>query len=154
MPVGRPSTITERHVETARRISEIGGALTTIASACKVPLRTVQRWVEVGKKGTGSDLHDAFWRAIQEGHANAEIRAIERITESQDSRDAQWWLTHHPTTRDTWSDAAAERRAVAAAMAPVAKALATLPPEQRQALILAIKAEGGSLPEADDDADG
>jgi hypothetical protein len=150
---GRPSTITERHVETARRIAEIGGALPTVANACKVPLRTVERWVEVAKKGTGSDLHDAFWRAIQEGHGNAEIRAIERITESQDPRDAQWWLTHHPTTRDTWSDAAAERRAVTAAMQPVIRAIAGLPPEQRQSLILAIRAEGGSLPEGEDEPD-
>jgi hypothetical protein len=137
----------------ARRIAEAGGALPTISNACKTPLRTVQGWIEKAKYGKGSDLHNAFWRAIQEGHAEAEIRAIERITSSMDPRDAQWWLTHHPTTRDTWSDAAAERRAVAAAMAPVAKALATLPPEQRLNLVLAIEAEGGSLPDPDDDAD-
>jgi hypothetical protein len=38
-------------------------------------------------------------------------------------------------------------------MAPVAKALQTLPPEQRESLILAIEAEGGRLPEADSEPD-
>lgn len=118
-----------------------------------MPLSTVKLWMQRAKAGTGSELDNAFLAAIQEGRAKAELRAVERITAFDDSRDAQWWLTHHPTTRDTWSDAAAERRAVNAALAPVAKALAALPPEQRQNLILAIQAEGGSLPEPDHDSD-
>jgi len=105
------------------------------------------------REGTGSELDNAFLAAIQEGRHKAEIRAIGIITGSEDPRDAQWWLTHNPTTRETWSDAAAERRAVAAAMAPISRALATLPPEQRLSLTLAIEAEGGSLPEADDETD-
>lgn len=140
-------------VDIALDVAEKGGALATVARACRTPLRTVQNWIEKAKSGTGSDLHDAFWHAIQEGRHRAEIRAISIITGSEDPRDAQWWLTHNPTTRDTWSDAAAERRAVAAAMAPVAKALQTLPPEQRESLILAIEAEGGRLPEADSEPD-
>lgn len=150
---GRPSTITAQHVEIALRVTEQGGALATVARACQVPLRTVEHWVEKAKKGTGSDLQNDFWRAIQTGRSHAEIRALRIVTGSEDPRDAQWWLTHNPTTRDTWSDAAAERRAVAAAMQPVAKALATLPPEQRQSLILTIRAEGGDLPEADDETE-
>lgn len=105
------------------------------------------------RQGTGSALDNAFLAAIQEGQHQAEIRAIGIVTGSLDPRDAQWWLTHHPTTRDTWSDAAAERRAVTAAMQPVIRALASLPPDQRQTLILAIEAEGGRLPEADDQPD-
>lgn len=153
MPAGRPSTLTPELVDIAFSVSEKGGALATVARACHTPLRTVQGWIEKAKSGTGSELHDAFLHAIQEGRHRAEIRAIGIITGSEDPRDAQWWLTHNPTTRETWSDAAAERRAVTAAMAPVIKALGTLPPEQRQSLILAIEAEGGRLPEADDEPD-
>lgn len=154
VPAGRPSTLTTEHVEIARSVSEKGGALATVARACSTPLSTVKNWIQSAKHGSGSELHAAFWAAIQEGRHKAEIRAIQIITGSEEPRDAQWWLTHNPTTRDTWSDAAAERRAVAAAMQPVIKALATLPPEQRQSLILAIEAEGGRLAEAGDDADG
>ena len=74
----------------------------------------------------------------------AEIRAIQRVTESQDPRDAQWWLTHHPTTRDDWSDAAAERRTERRTMATVLEAVAAagLTPEQEQALLLQMQARG------------
>lgn len=153
MPAGRPSTITHEHVEIARVVSSKGGALATVARACGTSLTSVKRWIQTAKEGLGSDLHADFWAAIQEGQHQAEIRALGIITGSEEPRDAQWWLTHHPTTRNTWSDAAAERRAVNAALAPVAKALAALPPEQRQNLILAIQAEGGSLPEPDHDFD-
>lgn len=151
MPAGRPSSLADEHVEIARSICEKGGALTTVARACKTSPSSVKRWIQAAKDGTGTELHARFWAAIQEGQHQAEIKAIERITESKDPRDAQWWLTHHPTTRDTWSDAAAERRAVTAAMQPVIKAIQTLPPEQQQSLILAIRAEGGALPETDDE---
>lgn len=154
MPGGRPSKLIPEYVEIARRVSEQGGAFPTVARACSTSVSTVKRWVQQAKEGLGSDLHVEFWNAIQEGRSKAEIRALQIITGSDDPRDAQWWLTHNPTTRDTWSDAAAERRAVTAAMQPVIKALMTLPPEQRQSLILAIEAEGGRLLEADDESDG
>ena len=151
---GRPSTITAEHVEIARTVTEQGGALATVARACGTPLSTVKLWMQRAQQGAGSDLDNAFLAAIQEGRSKAEIRALRIVTGSEDPRDAQWWLTHNPTTRNTWSDAAAERRAVTAAMQPVIKALMTLPPEQRESLILAIEAEGGRLPEADDESDG
>ena len=144
MPAGRPSTLTPEHVEIARRVSETGGALATVATACRTPLRTVQHWIEKAKDGTGSELHDAFWRAIQDGHHEAEIRAIARITESMDPRDAQWWLTHHPATRDTWSDAAATRREVQATLQTVVQAIqgSDLTPEQQDHLLLRMQAAG------------
>ena len=151
VPAGRPSTLTADLVDIAYSVSEKGGALTTVARACKTPLSTVKLWMKRAREGSGSDLDNAFLAAIEEGRHKAEIRAIGIITGSEDPRSAQWWLTHNPVTRETWSDAAAERRAVAAAMAPVSKALATLAPEQRLSLILAIEAEGGRLPELDDE---
>lgn len=141
---GRPSTLTPEMVDIALDVSEKGGALTTVARACGTPLRTVQGWIEKAKDGTGSDLHDAFWRAIQDGRHRAEIRAICIITRSQDPRDAQWWLTHNPTTRDTWSDAAAIRREVQATLQTVAQTIQSsdLTPEQQDHLLLRMQAAG------------
>lgn len=151
MPAGRPSTLTPEHVEIARSVTEQGGALSTVASACGTPLRTVQSWLTQAKAGEGSDLHQAFLRAIQEGHHEAEIRALKIITGSKDPRDAQWWLTHNPTTRDTWSDAAAERRAVQRTLGNVVAAIesANLPDDQRTRLLLNLQAQGLGVPDAD-----
>ena len=151
MPAGRPSTLTAEHVEIAYRVSEKGGALATVARACGIPLRTVQNWIEKAKAGTGSDLHNAFWRSIQDGRSRAEIRAIGIITGSEDPRDAQWWLTHNPTTRETWSDAAAERRAVQQTLSTVVAGIdaAGLTDEQRTRLLLTLQAQGLGLPNAD-----
>ena len=145
MPAGRPSTLTAEHVEIAYRVSEKGGALATVARACGIPLRTVQNWIEKAKAGTGSDLHNAFWRSIQDGRSRAEIRAIGIITGSEDPRDAQWWLTHNPTTRETWSDAAAERRAVQRSQdrtIAVLEAAPELTNEQRRMLFARLAAAG------------
>ena len=59
-------------------------------------------------------------------------------------QDAQWWLTHHPTTRDTWSDAAATRREVSRVMAEVCAAIETsgLSAEEQTRLLLALQARG------------
>jgi hypothetical protein len=148
VPAGRPSTLTAEHVEIARAVTEAGGALTTVATACKTPLRTVQSWLTQAKAGEGSELHQAFLRAIQEGQHAAEIRALKTITGSLDPRDAQWWLTHNPSTRDTWSDAAAERRAVQRTLADVVQAIdATgLTDEQRTRLLLTMQAQGIGVP--------
>ena len=144
MPAGRPLTLTSEHVEIAREVTGHGGALPTVASACRTPLRTVQSWLTQAKAGEGSDLHQAFLRAIQEGQHAAEIRALKIITGSEDPRDAQWWLTHNPSTRDTWSDAAAERRAVGQCLSQVVAAIesANLPDDQRTRLLLNLQAQG------------
>lgn len=144
MPAGRPSTLTAEHVEIARTVAEQGGALSTVATACNTPLRTVQSWLTQAKAGEGSELHQAFLRAIQEGQHVAEIRALQIITGSLDPRDAQWWLTHNPSTRDTWSDAAAERRAVQRTLGSVVAAIeaADLSDDQRTRLLLNLQAQG------------
>jgi hypothetical protein len=132
-------------VDIAFDVSEKGGALTTVARACGTPLRTVQSWIEKAKDGTGSQLHYAFLRAIQDGRYRAEIRAIGIITGSEDPRDAQWWLTHNPSTRETWSDAAAERRAVQRSQdrtIAVLEAAPELTSEQRRILFARLAAAG------------
>lgn len=145
---GRPSTLTAEHVQTAYSVSKQGGALATVARACGTPLRTVQGWIEKAKGGSGSELHDAFWRAIQDGRHLAEMRAIGIITGSEDPRDAQWWLTHNPTTRDTWSDAAATRREVQAVLSTVVQTIqaSDLTPEQQDHLLLRMQAAGLGAP--------
>jgi hypothetical protein len=144
MPAGRPLTLTAEHVEIARKVTSQGGALPTVANACRVPYRTVQSWVTQATRGEGSELHQSFLRAIQEGQHEAEIRALQIITGSEDPRDAQWWLTHNPSTRDTWSDAAAERRAVQRTLTGVVAAIdaAGLSDDQRTRLLLTMQAQG------------
>ncbi len=111
-------------------------------------------WMQRAEKETGSKYESAFLQAIQEGNHAAEIRALEVITGANrsilapDPRDARWWLTHNPTTRETWSDAASERRAVQRAMAGVVTAIdgAGLTDDQRMRLLLGIQAQGIGVP--------
>ncbi len=145
---------TAKHVETARRVTAAGGALSTVAGACGVALSTVMLWMQRAEKETGSKYEIAFLQAIQEGNHAAEIRALEVITGANrsilapDPSDARWWLTHNPTTRDQWSDAASERRAVQRAMAGVVTAIegAGLTDDQRMRLLLGIQALGIGVP--------
>lgn len=154
MPAGRPSTITSDHVEIARNVSSMGGALATVARACNTPLSTVKLWMQRARQGTGSALDNAFLAAIQEGQHQAEIRALGIITGSKEPGDAKWWLTHHPTTRDTWSDAAAERRTERKTVATVLEAVAAagLPADLERNLLLQMQARG--LGAAQQEADG
>jgi len=148
---GRPSLLTPELVASAGNIAAMGGAPQTIADACRVSLRTVMRWIQEGKEQK-SELAISFWHAIQEGQHAAEIAAIQKVLESQDPRDAQWWLTHHPRTRETWSDAAADRRAERKTVATVLEAMAAagLPADLEQALILQMQARGlGAQPTPD-----
>lgn len=144
MPIGRPCQLTAEMVDIARRISEQGGAVATVARACGVTPKTAENWMRQAREGTGSELQVAFLRAIQAGQHEAEINAILKIVESRDPRDAQWWLTHHPTTRDTWSDAAADRRAERRTVTAVLEAIAAaeLPADVEQVLLLQMQARG------------
>jgi len=102
------------------------------------------------EKETGSKYETAFLQAIQEGNHAAEIRALEVITGANrsilapDPRDARWWLTHNPSTRETWSDAAAERKTERRTVATVLEAVAAtaLTPDQERTLLLQMQARG------------
>jgi len=151
--MGRPTKLTPKLIERASAAANAGGALPTIATACGVHIDTVTMWLRDARNGKGGELHMAFLRAIQEGQHQAELRALSKITAFEDSRDAQWWLTHHPRTRDTWSDAAATRRAVEQVLTGVAKGLSEsgLTPDQQQAAILAMRANGVGVTDASSD---
>lgn len=120
-----------------------------VANACKVSLSTVNLWLQHGRRGTGDELHKRFSDAIQEGHYEAEKKAVEIITSSADPRSLAWWLTHHPATRETWSDAAAERRTERRTVTTVLEAVAAtgLTPDQERTLLLQMQARGlGAAP--------
>ena len=143
-------------MEIAYNVSEQGGAIETVARACRAPLSTVKLWMQRAKEGRGSELDNAFLAAIEEGRYKSEIRAIKIITGSEDPRDAQWWLTHHPTTRDTWSDAAATRREVSRVMAEVCTVIESsgLSAEEQTRLLLALQARGLGAQQGVADGDG
>jgi transposase-like protein len=149
--IGRPSKITSEVIELAREAASAGGAWSTIAAACNVHEETVRLWIREAKAGREDGLYQAFLTAINEGRHQAELKALRKITAFDDSRDAQWWLTHHPGTRDTWSDAAATRREVDRVIGMVATGVANsgLTPEQKQAVLLSIRASGVGLDDAE-----
>jgi hypothetical protein len=127
-----------------------------VRAVADVSDRTWKRWLEAAEAAEPDSLHYRFRRATQSGVAKVNSRYLGYLHEQAENGNVNaitWYLTHHPKLREVWSDAAAERRAVTAAMTPVMRALATFPPEQRQSMILAIEAEGGRLPEASDDCD-
>lgn len=150
MALGRPSKLTPDLIDVAAEAAAAGGALTTIAAACGVHTDTVENWIKAHTSGNGSELHAAFFTAIQKGQHQAELRAVRKICEFADSRDAQWWLTHNPRTRNTWSDAAATRRELDKLLASVAQGVANsgLSPEQQQAVVLSMQAAGAGVPNA------
>lgn len=115
-----------------------------VASACKVSLSTVNLWLQQGRKGTGNNLHTLFSDAIHEGHYQAERRAVDIIVGSDDPKWLAWWLTHNPTTRETWSEAAAERKTERKTVGTVLEAMAAsgLTPEQERTLLLQMQARG------------
>ena len=142
--MARPITITADHVAKAGEIAAAGGAYPTIARACGIPYGTFKHWFYRGRDRSGTELETAFWEVITKGQADSEYQAIKKIAESVDTKDAQWWLTHHPTTRDTWSDAAATRREVARVMAEVCATIEAsgLSAEEQTRLLLALQARG------------
>jgi hypothetical protein len=153
---GRPTKLTEDLLVEVEKLCSRGLPDCMVRAVADVSDRTWKRWLEAAETAEPDSLHYRFRRITQSGVAKVNSRYLGYLHEQAENGNVNaitWYLTHHPKLREVWSDAAAERRAVAAAMAPVSKALATLPPEQRLSLVLAIEAEGGRLPEADDEPD-
>ena len=150
----RPSELTPEIIARAEILSANGAPLATIARSFGLNPDTLHNWYTQGRDGTGNDFHAQFFQAIQRATAEWEVRALSQLRASLDDRTRQWFLTHHPQTRSTYSDAAAERRAVTQAMAAVAKGIeqANLPPDQALALMHHIQAQGIKLP--GDEAEG
>jgi hypothetical protein len=88
-------------------------------------------------------LEDALLAALQEAQSAAEVALVDRLLQADDPATIRWLLTHGPW-RESWSDAAAERRAVAACLATVIASIAAaaLPPEMERRLLLHLAAAG------------
>lgn len=74
-------------------------------------------------------------RYLNSLHGQADAGNVNAIT---------WLLTHNPLTREHWSDAAAERRAIQRTLGTVVAAIETadLTDEQRTRLLLNLQAQG------------
>lgn len=123
-----------------------------------IPPRTWKRWVSKGKRADDCSSPEArLWHTIHRGaselaqkylgslHGQAAQGNVSAIT---------WLLTHHPVTRDEFSDAAADRRVERRTMASVVDAIASsgLPPEQERLLLLNLQARGlGAAPAEPED---
>lgn len=156
---GRPTKLTKNAVEIAARLSAKGCSVPTIAQEIGVDKVSVYAWIKKGEERF-SDLHVQFLNAIHSGTGKVEqtcLNALAKALHSDECRDstpaAQWMLTHHPRLRDRWSDAAATRREVDKVLSGVAKGLAEcgLNPDQQQAAILAMRANGVGVSDASSD---
>lgn len=143
----------------AHELAAEGFSMATIASKLGVGRSTVWDWLQTAKSGKGTDLQNRFLDAIQSGAGNVEkkcLSALARALNSDECRDstpaATWMLTHHPLIRDSWSDAAATRREIDRVLGQVAKGIheSRLPDDQKQAVLLSIKAQGIQVQEPDD----
>lgn len=134
----------------ARELAASGLPVASIAAALGVHRATLHRWC-TEPEGLGRDLGDA----IQQGRQAGELALVQRLRRAAgdgDTRAATWLLTHAPGWRETWSDAAAERRTERRTMALAVEAIAGvgLPPDQERAVLLALQAKGlGAPPEPD-----
>ena len=128
------------------------------AVAAGIPYGTVREWMAAARAGRGG-LYAELSAAIQRARAKAEAIAIGQVRRAgaDDWRAASWWLTHHPATRDRWSDAGAVRTAEANLLAKVVSVLQAEVPDlqQRHRLLTALVAAGcGPMPEGGEDAAG
>lgn len=128
----------------ARKLAALGLPLAAVAEGCGISRQTLHRWrTEAAADGLERDLSDA----IEEGHVAGELallRRLHRAAADGDTKAAQWLLTHAPRWRETWSDAAAERRTERRTMALVLQALAAadLPAETETRVLLQLQAHG------------
>ena len=141
----------------ARELAALGLPLALIADALGVHRGTLHRWrTEAGPEGLERDLCDA----IEEGQREGVLRLLGQLREAaaSDWRAAAWLLTHSPATREHFSDAGYERRAVREACAVMVKAITAtgLKPDDQMRLLLQLQAHGlgiaerGELAPADD----
>lgn len=127
----------------ARELAALGLPLALIADALGVHRGTLHRWrTEAGPEGLERDLCDA----IEEGQREGVLRLLGQLREAaaSDWRAAAWLLTHSPATREHFSDAGYERRAIRQALATVIKAItaAGLTPDDQMRLLLQLEAHG------------
>ncbi len=130
--------------ERAQKLAALDLPFGSIAAALGVHRATHHRWcTEPGPEGPERDLCNAIEEGRQQGEA-ALVERLHKLAADGDARSAQWLLAHSPDWRESWSDAAAERRAVPASQARTLAAIDSvgLNPEQCYRLLLALAAAG------------
>jgi len=131
----------------ARELAALGLPLASIAAGLGIHRSTLYKWgTESPPDGPERDVINAIKEGRQQGEA-ALIDRLHRAAKGGDAKSAQWLLTHSPSWRQTWSDAAAERRAVLASQSKMAAVIAEAPEltnEQRRVLFLRMAAAGES----------
>jgi hypothetical protein len=147
VPGGRPSTLTDELIAKAQQMADLGLPHALMAPRLGVAKTTWERWIKKGRESDDSTNEGRLWGVINRGaskiaesylqslHGQAELGNVNAIT---------WLLTHHPITRDQFSDAAAERRVERRTMSAVVDAIAAagLPPEQERTVLLQLQARG------------
>lgn len=144
--MGRPTVLTKSVI---KRLADAIASGQTHASACRevgIARSSFQKWLS-DAEGSDDPLLIQLSDAITRARASAESEAVSKIRSSDDWRAASWWLTHHPATRETWSDAAAQRKAEDAVLAEVVRTIETefaTEPDTRHRLFTALAAAGFS----------
>jgi hypothetical protein len=144
---GRPSTLTEELIAKAQQMADLGLPHALMASRLGVPPTTWKRWIKQGRESDESTNEGRLWAVINKGAskiAESYLQSLHGQAENGNVNAITWLLTHHPITRDQFSDAAAERRAVQRTLAVVVDAIdaAGLADDQRTRLLLTLQAQG------------
>lgn len=150
---GRPGGPTIDKINELERLIGAGLSQSAACAVAGIPHRTFDLWLSEAQAGKPG-LYVEFLRAITRARGRAEAGAIARIQKADDWRAASWWLSHHPATRDRWSDAGAERRTEQRILGEVVKVLEhelAGDPQLRHRLFTAMIAAGlGEIPREGD----
>lgn len=147
--------LTAEKVKRAEELTGLGLPILSIAQALGVNRCTLREWIAAGLEPAASELEAALAAAIQRGRVEGEQRLLQylhKMAEKGDTRAATWLLSHSPRWRDEWSDAAHARREVNRVVGLFIEALQqdhTLLQEQRERVLLSVKAQGLALQAAD-----
>lgn len=136
---GPPHKCTEELIGRAEAFLAQGNAEGCTCRLVGIDESTWRRWRDKPRTKEQRD----FSKRVIEAVSVAEAKAVRTIfgTMAKDPDRAQWWLTHHPRTRQRWSDAGATRQAIAQAMKQVLDILnAELPDELKPAIYDQLKA--------------
>lgn len=147
MAGGRPSTLTDEVLAKVRQMADLGLPHALMASRIGIPQTTWERWVKQGRTADPDTQQGKLWGIINNGAsklAESYLSSLHGQAESGNVNAITWLLTHHPITRDQFSDAAAERRTERRTMAAVVDAItaAGLPPESERNVLLQLQARG------------
>jgi hypothetical protein len=154
VPAGRPSTLTDEIIAKAQQMADLGLPHALMASRLGVAKTTWERWIQKGRNSDESTNEGRLWGVINRGVskiAESYLQSLHGQAESGNVNAITWLLTHHPITRNQFSDAAAERRAVQRTLGTVVQAIeaADLNDDQRTRLLLNLQAQGLGVPDAD-----